>query len=507
MPTSVNSKRERLLNLGIRVLLPLSLAGVLVAVMMGEKARIDVELQLFMQREVKPGEDIAIRGLLLTHLHDAEGPRLETARADLVLRTQGGRVEARTRLVPTAAMSLEGSLHIPSNLSGRYYVEANAVAQGETARTFAALDITPRARPLTTRGRSAFFTQQESVAAMQRQPGETPPRVLEPRILGGACIPAAQCDVLVRVGEPASAVELVPSEAIRPLPLADEARQETSSIVPVSFTLDGPEGETDLRATRGGRLVGVRRFQVPVALGEPSLSIPESVVESPARPMLTIRNVETSRAIIVDGFRDGMWERTGVVSEEAAKQGPVAIPFAPLTPGTWRIQVRTDPFTADSAATRMLRVVERGTPPEAALRSAISLDVTPSQPPPGTDLRALKLHAAYALAAQERDRMNLPEPWSGQRESAEQIARAKWRVRVFGTIGLALIAIVVSLIVARRGLRSASEARALMAEAGDPGASDPKVRRRQTLTLLLMVALIVLFFVTTITFVIARTSF
>lgn len=503
---TVNSKRERALSLAIRVILPLSLAGVLFAVMAGEKASIDVELQLFVQHEVKPGSTVAVRGLLLTHLHDAEGPRLATAPADLTLRNGTGHVEARTRLVPTSAMSVEGSLQIPASLEGRYFLEAHAVADGETARTFAPIEISRQAHPLPVRGRSAFFTQQESVAPMQAEAGQTPPRVLEPRVLGGACVPATKCDALVRVGEPAASVEMSSSESVHPLPLAPDAQGETSSIVPISFRVDGPEGEVDLRASRGGVLVGTRRYQVPVALGEPSLFVTDSVVEAPARPMLTIANVETSRAVIVDAFRDGMWERTGVVSESAVQRGPVEIPFAPLGPGNWRIQIRTDPFAADSAATRVIRVVERGTPQEAALRSAIALDVTPSQPEPGTDLRLLRLHAAYSLAAQERDRITLPEPWSGQRETAEQIGAARTRVRIFGSIGLALIAIIVSILVARRGMQSATQARAIMDEAG-PESMSPQTRRRQTLTLILMVSLIVLFFVTTITFVIARTSF
>lgn len=501
------SRSEKLLKLAILVILPASLAIVMFAVMMGGSAQIDLELQLFVQREVKPGTHVAIRGLLLSHLHGPDVPQLESAPAEVVLRTNSGDVLARTRLLPTEARSLEGHLDVPASLAGRFFLEGRSVLNGETARTFASLDIKDAPRPLPTRGRSAYFGQQESLGEMRAEAGQTPPNVFEPRVLGGACVPAIRCDVLVRVGSPAASADFLPSASIQPLPGNAQDLAETTGVVPLAIQLRGPEGESDVRALRGGVAVGARRFQVPVALGEPVLAVNDSVFEAPATPQLRIQGIEMSRAVIVDAFRDGMWERTGVVSEAAATQGNVAIPFAPLTEGTWRIQIRTDPFSADSAGTRVVHVVAHGTPRDRALRNAIALEVRPYEVPADMDSRQLARLAAFTLSAFERERMTLPTAWSGQHASEEDLQKARTRVRILAVVALGIIALVLALIVALRGMRSAVQARELMKAAGDERADDPKLRRRQTLTLVLMVALIVLFFLAAMTFVIARTSF
>lgn len=501
------SRRERLLKFAILVILPASLAVTLMAVMLGGSAQIDLELQIFVQREVAPGASVAIRGLLLSHLHGPDVPQLESAPANVVLRTESGDVLAETRLMPTDARSLEGHLEIPASLEGRFFLEGRAVFDGETTRTFASLDIKDEPRPLPTRGRSAYFGQQESLGEMRPEPTQTPPNVVEPRVLGGACIPAVRCDILVRVGSPAATVDIVPSASIQALPRSANNLVETTGVVPLAIRLAGPEGESDVRALRGGVPVGARRFQVPVALGEPVLRVNQSVFEAPATPRLRIEGVEMSRAVIVDAFRDGMWERTGVVEEAALAQGEVPIPFAALTEGTWRIQIRTDPFGAESAATRVVYVAPHGTAHSDALRAAIALDVRRYDVPADTDAVQLEQYATYTLAAFERERMTLPTAWSGQRASEEDLDKARTRVRILAVVALGIIALVLALIVARRGMRSASEARELMKAAGDESAGDPRVRRRQTLTVMLMVALIVLFFLTTMTFVIARTSF
>jgi hypothetical protein len=249
--------------------------------------------------------------------------------------------------------------------------------------------------------------------------------------------------------------------------------------------------------------------------GTPGASSGGSILDGEVVPHLRAEGARGRPGIIVDAYRDGFWQRTGTVRTRRAGSDGFDPPFEPLDLGedgggaVWRIQARLDPFSSENAAARLLYVRPRGEPRGRTLstirtfarRSEID-DVHAAAV--ARDEPDLGLAVAFILAPGELDLMPQPMAMSGHAQAMAGVEGGRTWVRVLGVVGLIILAILVALVAARRGLDAAAQARALMAEAGDTTALDESRQRRMTLTVLMISAAVLLAFLAVAAMVISR---
>jgi hypothetical protein len=186
-----------------------------------------------------------------------------------------------------------------------------------------------------------------------------------------------------------------------------------------------------------------------------------------------------------------VWERTGTLSAADATVDTVRAPFPALEPGLWRIQARTDAFSNDAAATRLLFVHPGGVTTEAALRELVSRMGEDESLVGTADPQTA---AAYALALAELDVLPRSPPISGRLQADFGIDERRMSLRWLAAAAFALCGLFVALVIARRGVDATLEARRVLVAAGEAPSDVTRASRRNALTVGLFVITILLCF-------------
>lgn len=461
--------RRRAIELVVRIVAPATAALVLVA-FLGTGAREPRhDLHLIAPRAARAGEALPIRAHVYAGLQRLEGPALATPEVRVELRV-GAEIVASTMLAPAFAQTLEGSLPVPAGIAGQATLLARAGVDGEPAVVERPLAVThepPPPEPLVPRPLRAL----QSLAAGPVRPsaGATAPALFDVRVRGGACVPELPCEIVVHVGEPAAAIAVESTASVSASGGAAPSA-ETAGVVALEVTTHGPEAQLVLEARRANVVVATRAVRLPNALGAARLANVPAVLASPASPMPLLLGAEGG--CIVDGFRDDRWRHTASLADCAHG---AALPFAPLAPGRWRLQARTDPFSADAAAARAFYVRAPGESDadvlRALARAAIALDANDAlaravQADADAFTDALEAVAGALLAPLEADLHAQPTATSSLPAANARLAHERARLRTLTLAALALAALALGLLVASRGVRAAGEASRIMSEAG-----------------------------------------
>lgn len=453
---------RRVLDALVVLVLPLATALVLVAVLAGERAGPGAELQLVAPSQALPGSRVALRALFLAHPDSPEGPALVDASGRLVATDIHGRTIARAALRRSGARSMEGGLSLPPSFRGPLALEARARDdRGESAVARTTLEVTPGASAPPRAPR--LLSPMSSLVV-----GPSPVPSLEVRVAGGVCVPETPCDILVRT--PSSlpvSVRLAPSPSIEPGAVFP-TNVDIAGVVRLRAIVHGPEAASQLVISRDGAELGRADLRLPVALGEPAFQILPNA-------QIRVDGAELGRSVILDLFDErGFWIATGSHDGTAPFRAPFALPAH----GRATLQARTSPYGSDGAAVRVVDL-------------PVSAD---------------DLDAAFARAALETERYATPRGESGRQDDDARVAETRGELRMLAVVALVLIALVLGTWIASRGLRAATQARALALAAGDEHAEDAPVKRRDWLRVLAIVALVLLAFAAAIAFVLARTA-
>ncbi|MFI5308286.1 MAG: hypothetical protein ACHQ53_13075 [Polyangiales bacterium] len=500
----------RLGDLGAKFLIPVAAALTLLSFVRGAARRIDHELQLCAPGHVAQGALLPVRALLYTDLHRPEGARLRAARTTLELRASSDQaLLAASVLHFSFGQSLDAVLSPPVAFTGK----ARLVATSDEPRVKVERDLEIGA--VSAASRQA--REPRRLPPLQRMaPGpvrvsssdERAPSSLSLAIAGGVCVPEQPCQLFLHVGEPAAAVSLVPTPSVSLEPGDALVSGETSAVVRLRVRTHGPEAELRIAALRGGVQVATRAYRLAVALGASAARELPAILDAPARPSIGLFGDEPG--CIVDAFASDRWARTGALRE--CRGGDVA-PFAALEPGLWRLQLRRDPFAADSAAVRGLYVRRPGQSADEILRELANavLEHAPDDPlakavraDPAPYEREIELVAHHLLARLDEGILTLPAmassyPADLARLSAEQAVLRNWALLAIGLCALAL-----GLLVAQRGLRAASQASELMAAAGEDARGLDRQRLRMVLRVLATVTSLLLAFAAIAVYMVAR---
>jgi hypothetical protein len=484
--------RRRLGDWFVRLGLPLAVFAVVLAVFLGEQARITHELQIVAPPAGAPGERLPIRALLFGGLEETGGAELLSAPVRVRLR-DGERVLARGRLAPSVAGGAEGHLEVPSEAPGPLTLEAVAHVDGvPVASVERPLAITASPPEAELAGRRAHGVRLFELGPVEPVGDAAAPFPFEVRVGGGACVPEARCEVLVHVGAPAAAARIAPSASVEvgaPSPAG-----ETRGIVRIPVVVHGPEGRVAVEASRGGAVVARRDLQLPVALATPAVRLARRVLGEGRAPRMRVAVLGDRPGVIVDAHRAGVWRATGSM---APPEGEVAAPFGPLGPGLWRLQVRTDPFSARHAAVRLVTVGDADLDQALAAVGRLGGD---ARAPPGPP----EDRFAWAAASVEMGHRVLPPAVSGFEADRARLEARQDGLRLAALVALLLGLVVLGGVLARRGVESAHEAQRVMEATGDPELASARHRRRTLLSALAIVATVLLAFLGAAALIVAR---
>ncbi len=476
------SRLERVALIAIPVVAGLAL---LILALQGRKV-IDADLHLVVPRAAQPGAPLPLRARVFTDLEDMNGPSVEPTEIDVVLRRGAGEV-ARTELTPTRVMTSadrEGKLEAPTE-PGRYTIEA--IAPEYEAHVVATLEVSGSAggQPLSERPTTAL--NHYTLFPIAPTGVGSPPSAMELRVLGGACVPEKTCTALVWVGAPGARVAIEPSGAVEP---KSQPSSATAGLAELTFVVHGPEADIVLLAHDAAGAVAARRtVRLPVVLGIEALSA-EAIADHASLQVEALGG-----DVVVDAFRDGdRWEHTGSLAPDNADVA-MSPPFE-LAPGTWRLQIRTDPFApADSAATRFVRVLAPGETPIAAARAIASehRDAFAAAYLRGEIEAAPEDVAAFVFALRELELASLPEPARSYAVDDPALREEGRTSRIAGVVVLLVAGLLLVMLLARRGFAAVAEARRLMQQAGRE--LDRKARLREAWTVVGLCVMIAMIFV------------
>jgi hypothetical protein len=474
---------RRVADLAVRVGLPLAVVAVVIAVFLGERMSIDHEVSIMVPDAVEPGARVPVRAFVFEDIESDTGARLGRLPVEVQIIDRRGVIRGRTRLRRSIAGGSEGELELPDDLTGWIGVRAIARAGGEIVATSEAsiharrdppaIDLIPRG------GRTELAT----FALGPITASGAAPSPFDVRVAGGACVPESRCDLLVHVGDPAASITIAPSAAVT----VEGTSAPTSEIARLPVVVRGGEASVELVASRDAQEVARRALRIPIALATPALHI-ERRVGTSRRPRMRIEVLGARDGIIVDAYRDGRWRHTGTVRPSDRE---ITLPYD-LEPGLWRLQVRTDLFSAQRSAVRLVVVHEPGTSSDQAIREL-------GDAPGGPDDRL-----AWLSAQTEDTFMPLPEAVSGY---AEDIGRLEARQRVLRSAagGALLLGILIAAILfLRRGVDAAQVAQRVMAATGDPELASSRHRRRTLLSALAIVATVLVAFIGAAAIIAAR---
>ncbi len=473
----------------LRVGVPLAVLAIVLAFFLGEQTSIDHELSLIAPPVVAPGHTIPLRAHLFDRLHAPEGPRLASAKVRVRLVDAAGIVRAMSELAPSIAGGADGAIAIPRELRGRHTLEAVAHVEGEpVASARKPIELRSVAPPAPLVARTAGALQQLSELPVEMLAGD-PPVPFSVCVASAACVPEARCELLVHVGEPPAAVRIVPAPSVS---LGEPSTSaETSGIVLLPITVHGPEANIEIVASRSNVDVARRSIRVPIALATPALRAERRLLRPSETLRITVDVLGDHPGIIVDAYRDGLWRAT---QSFAASDAPLE-PALDRTPGLWRLQVRTDPFSSDRAAVVHVLVRSENEDAASALSRAFETEL-----PEGPD----ELRLAWASAALEESVHPLPPALSGRAEDEARLRARQGTLRWFLVAALVLGVLVGAIVLVRRGLDAAHEAQRVMEATGDAELGGVRNRRRILLSAMAIVATAILAFVAAAALIVAR---
>jgi hypothetical protein len=444
---------------------------------LSERSRVLDDLQLSSEATARPGETLALRAFYLRDVDAPRGPELARTEVRVRLLDAHERELGHTMLRPGRGdFSMEGQIVLPAAGHGSLTLEARAELPDRRPivcrRT---IDVRADAPLLVPRAREAAPLSLLSLGAVRPVEGAAGDDLrLEPRVVGGACVPEQLCRVLVWMGARA-ALRLRHDAALKLESLTPQG--ETEGFVAVELRVFGPEASLSLDALRAGARVAERSLRLPVALGEARLAVPHSLLDQPRDVGLDVVLPPGRKQGIVDLFLAGRWSRTRAFEGASDGTAHVALPAEWFAPGLVRVQAHADRFAGEGAGARLVYVRAPGESAAQALR-AIGRKVR------GAGFAALPLSAegdlpahadpeqsaAFLLASIEGLRVPLPRSVSGRPPELARLSRAQAALR-FGVGGMLMLsALVVGLTLMRRGFSAQAEARAILDEAATAGA-------------------------------------
>jgi len=190
--------------------------------------------------------------------------------------------------------------------------------------------------PRLPRGRTVSPFQAYELGPIRAVHSSRAARVLDPRVEEGACVPELRCWLSVWVGDEDLGVRVRPLTGVS---VDSSTERPSNGFARLPILVAGNEARLDVEAIdTEGAMVAAREVRLPI--------VPGGIVARASWERGTVRvdweQLGGPRPVLVDVFQGRRWTRAISLSPDA--------PYLPdLGAGVWRLQVRADLFSDDTA--------------------------------------------------------------------------------------------------------------------------------------------------------------
>jgi hypothetical protein len=467
---------------------PLIVAIILAALWMaGARAPVP-DLRLSAPLVARPATTIGVRAWQVDQ--DADGYTVIAAPAVVVeLRTVTGMVLAKTDLTKSLVQGLEGDMQVPSGSDEVLTLIATAEIDGLRVSVERPLYVRESIESRWPKGRAVNAFQGYELGPIRMLDAARPVTTLDPRVEEGACVPDLTCWLSVWAGTEVDSVRIRPLAGVR---VAANPTQSSNGLARFPLVVAGNEGRVEVEALDElGVAVAAREVRLPVVPG--GIVARASAIDG--RIEVEWDQLGGRKAVLVDVFQGRRWMHASSISS--------ADPHLPvLGPGVWRLQVRADLFSDNTAGVSYAVVVDPNGPgparqaADAVLNEAdregldpLAVAIIEGAPPDAAvdDLRralfAVPSFDVVTIGPATSARIGTDETREGEQELR------RWQAAAV----ILLIGLTVSMVLFRIGLLAEARARQLLDDLGGEAtrpASSPSAGRGLWAFVLLVFVLI-----------------
>lgn len=292
------------------------------------------DLRLSAPVVAQPGSTIGVRAWRF--VDEEDGLTVRAPEVHVELRSEAGLLLSSATLHRSRVQGAEGHLSIAAELDGELSLIARASIEGQEVSVRRTLFVRPGIESKRPSGRTVNDFQVYVLGPLRIEQPEPAPATLDPRIEEGTCVPDLPCSMIVWAPGFEGRVRVRSLAGLRvsesPVPIVDELAR-------VSVTVVGAEGRARVEAIDGRSVVrAAREVRLPVVPG--GLAVTGRT--DGARLRLAWSSLRGRHPVLVDVFDGHRWVDARSLSPDD--------PVLPLPgPGVWRVQVRFDLFSDNTA--------------------------------------------------------------------------------------------------------------------------------------------------------------
>jgi hypothetical protein len=323
---------------------PLVAALILAALWIAGAPSAVPDLRLSAPLVARPGTTIGLRAWQVDQ--DDDGYTVIVAPAvEVELRNEAGMVLAKVELEKSLAQGREGRLQIPDHIDEVLSLVAVAEIDGDSVSVERALYVRESIESRLPKGRSVNAFQAYELGRIRAAASRRAATILDPRVEEGACVPDLRCCLTVWVGDEAVAVRVRPVAGVRVEP---GAVVHSNGFWRFPLVVAGSEGRVEVEAVgEDGAVVAAREVRLPVVPG----GIVARATAADGHIEVEWEQLGDRGPVLVDVFQGRRWMQASSLSPDD--------PHLPaLGPGVWRLQVRGDLFSDNTAGVSYVVVAD-----------------------------------------------------------------------------------------------------------------------------------------------------
>jgi len=417
----------------------------------------------------RPGTTIGLRAWQVDE--DDEGYTDIVAPAVVVeLRNAAGMTLARTELRESLVEGREGHLQIPNALDEVLSLVALAEIDGNTVSVERALYVRESIESRLPKGREVNAFQVYELGPIRIADHRRRATVLDPRVEEGACVPDLSCWLTVWVGGEKVRVRVRSLTGVR---VGPDAITPSNGFVRLPLVVAGNEARIEVEALgENGAVVSAREVRLPVVPG----GLVARAAASDGRVEVRWAELGGAGPVLVDVFQGSRWMRASSLSPDE--------PYLPdFGPGVWRLQLRSDLFSDNTAGVSYVVITDPNGPgrsrqaADAVVAEAgregldpLAMAILEGAPPnAGVDdlVRAL-------FAAPSFDVVSIGPGLSARIGVQDTLEREQEHRRWQAAAVILLIGLMVSMVLLRIELVAQARARQLLEDLGDHALPPPE---------------------------------
>lgn len=280
------------------------------------------------------------------------------------LRNQAGLLLQSSSLQTSRVQGAEGTLPIGASIEGELSLTARAIIDREVVAVSRTLYVQPGIDSKLPEGRSVNAFQAYQLEPMEVYAPSLAPSTIDPRIAEGACAPELECTLIVWLD---GADGVVRVQSLGGARLKQPVVPVVGGFAELSLVVRGHEALVDVFALNANGLpLASRRVRLPVVPG----AMVARVTGRDGLASVSWQDLGGPTPVLLDLFEGRRW--VSALSLEAENDT-----FELPGPGVWRVQLRRDLFSDNTAAVSYAVVARSGGP--GALREAAEAITRSSQ--------------------------------------------------------------------------------------------------------------------------------